>query len=259
MQEFLSIGEVAKLKGISVKALRYYEKIGIFCPTYINDETGYRYYSMQQMVILDFILTCLELGIPLKQFASYSDENGSLNIDKIVKDGSEMVNQEIARITRTADKLKYISKHLEETDNLPKIQSQFEQFSPERCFLSEPMKNVVPTPKDYVMAMTRLFERSESKKYTSLYKQGLLYQRKNDELSAYACSEIVKPASENQIIVLPAGNYICVCHTPAENQNRFARIKEFLSQKSEFRYILFLERYGRHFSEEPFWEVQMLK
>ncbi|MGN0640853.1 MAG: MerR family transcriptional regulator [Oscillospiraceae bacterium] len=259
MQEFLSIGEVAKLKGITVKALRYYEKIGIFCPACINEYTGYRYYSMQQMVILDFILTCLELGIPLKQFASYSDRNGSLNIDKIVKDGSETVNQEIARITRTADKLKNISRHLEETDNIMEAPSSFVHFSPERCFLLEPLKCVVPTHKDYVMAMTRLFERTENEKYTSLYKQGLLYHRQNDELSVYACSELVKPADESQIYVLPAGNYMCMCHTPPENQNRFAQIKEILSQNSKFRYILFLERYRRHFLEEPFWEVQMLK
>lgn len=88
MKEYLSIGEAAKLKKITIKALRYYEKIGIFVPAYINEETGYRYYKMEQMVVLDFILTCLDLGIPLKQFPAYLEKDGVLDIARILQDGT---------------------------------------------------------------------------------------------------------------------------------------------------------------------------
>ncbi|MGN0179025.1 MAG: MerR family transcriptional regulator [Monoglobaceae bacterium] len=259
MQNYLSIGEVAKLKGITVKALRYYEKIGILNPAYINDETGYRYYSMQQMVILDFILTCLELGIPLKQFAAYFDEKGNLNIDEIVKDGSVMVAREIARITKTANKLKYISKHLEETDMIMKSKSLFEQFLSERRLLLEPINNVIPSQNEYIMAMTHLFERTEKENYTGLYRQGLLYHKQMDKLQAYAFSEIVKPINENELYILPAGNYTCARHRHCEKENRFIELKDIIAQNQECSYIIFLERYERHFSQEPFWEVQMLK
>ena len=55
----LSIGEASKLKNVSIKALRYYEKIGIFPPAHIDHQSGYRYYSPSQMFDLDVILTCV--------------------------------------------------------------------------------------------------------------------------------------------------------------------------------------------------------
>jgi len=60
-----TIGEVAKLSGISVKTLRYYEQEGILSPAMRNPENGYRYYSgsqlMQLMVIKDLKLFSVSL------------------------------------------------------------------------------------------------------------------------------------------------------------------------------------------------------
>ena len=49
MDGYMTIGEVAKVKQISIKALRYYEKIGILKPAYCDPDTGYRYYKNEQM------------------------------------------------------------------------------------------------------------------------------------------------------------------------------------------------------------------
>lgn len=64
MENLLSIGEVAKIRNVNVQSLRYYEKLGILIPAYINPETGYRYYSLEQIMILDTIILCVDLGIP---------------------------------------------------------------------------------------------------------------------------------------------------------------------------------------------------
>jgi DNA-binding transcriptional MerR regulator len=50
-----SIGEVAKAKNITIKTLRYYHEIGLLIPEKINPDNGYRYYSSNQMLILDII------------------------------------------------------------------------------------------------------------------------------------------------------------------------------------------------------------
>ena len=42
MDGYMTIGEVAKVKQVSIKALRYYEKIGILEPTR-NQENNYRH------------------------------------------------------------------------------------------------------------------------------------------------------------------------------------------------------------------------
>lgn len=88
--ELLSIGEAAKLKQVSVKSLRYYETIGILKPTYVDPSSCYRYYSPNQMIDLDVILTCIELGIPLKSLADHKTNRGSLNLKELLISGRDI-------------------------------------------------------------------------------------------------------------------------------------------------------------------------
>ncbi|MFJ8519661.1 MerR family transcriptional regulator [Lysinibacillus xylanilyticus] len=45
----LSIGEFSKICGVSTKTLRYYDEIGLINPDETNSESGYRYYSIEQL------------------------------------------------------------------------------------------------------------------------------------------------------------------------------------------------------------------
>ena len=56
MQEYLSIGDFAKLRNVNPKSLRYYERIGALVPAHIDPDTGYRYYALEQLVEMDMIL-----------------------------------------------------------------------------------------------------------------------------------------------------------------------------------------------------------
>lgn len=51
----LSIGEFSKICGVSTKTLRYYDEIGLINPDEINAESGYRYYSIEQLKRMLFI------------------------------------------------------------------------------------------------------------------------------------------------------------------------------------------------------------
>lgn len=45
----LSIGQMSKICGVTVKTLRHYDKIGLLKPECVSGGTGYRYYSEEQM------------------------------------------------------------------------------------------------------------------------------------------------------------------------------------------------------------------
>ncbi|CEO11781.1 MerR family DNA-binding transcriptional regulator [Paraclostridium sordellii] len=51
MKNLFSIGEVSKIKGVTIRALRYYHKMGILIPRHIDNTTGYRYYSIDQFIL----------------------------------------------------------------------------------------------------------------------------------------------------------------------------------------------------------------
>lgn len=71
----LRIGEVAAFFDLSVKAMRIYEKMGILKPVKVDEKTGYRYYTADQVKELDAILELRELGFSLAEIQKLL-ENG---------------------------------------------------------------------------------------------------------------------------------------------------------------------------------------
>jgi len=63
----LKIGEVADFFQISVKAVRIYEKKGILVSAYIDPDSGYRYYTPDQLHQLAALLELKALGFSLDE------------------------------------------------------------------------------------------------------------------------------------------------------------------------------------------------
>ena len=64
----LSIGEAAKLSGVTVRTLHYYDRMGLLAPSEVS-ESGYRYYNEAAMERLQRILFYRELDFSLEQIA----------------------------------------------------------------------------------------------------------------------------------------------------------------------------------------------
>lgn len=62
----LKINEVAKLTGVTVRTLHYYDEIGLLNPSKIT-ETGYRLYDENALALLQQILFFKELDFPLNE------------------------------------------------------------------------------------------------------------------------------------------------------------------------------------------------
>jgi DNA-binding transcriptional MerR regulator len=61
------IGEFAKLGGVSIKTLRYYDQIGLLQPAAVDPRTQYRFYVPDQLRELATILALKELGASLQE------------------------------------------------------------------------------------------------------------------------------------------------------------------------------------------------
>jgi DNA-binding transcriptional MerR regulator/effector-binding domain-containing protein len=62
-----SIGEFARLGAVSIRTLRHYDEIGLLSPAKVDAESGYRYYSADQLGQLNRIFALKELGLTLTQ------------------------------------------------------------------------------------------------------------------------------------------------------------------------------------------------
>lgn len=64
----LKIGDFSALSKISIFMLRHYNEIGLLIPVYVDEFTGYRYYSEEQLPIANRIQALKKiwgLGYPL--------------------------------------------------------------------------------------------------------------------------------------------------------------------------------------------------
>ena len=91
------IGMFAAMNHITVKTLRFYEEQGLLMPACINQENGYRYYTLSQMAVVHQITALKMAGFTLEEIArihSGADEEAVLRKKK-----SELIAK-IADLTR---------------------------------------------------------------------------------------------------------------------------------------------------------------
>lgn len=62
----MQINEFAKLTGVSVRTLHYYDEIDLLKPAFVDAQNGYRFYDENSLVSMQEILFYRELDFPLK-------------------------------------------------------------------------------------------------------------------------------------------------------------------------------------------------
>ncbi|MEW5829566.1 MAG: MerR family transcriptional regulator [Chloroflexota bacterium] len=70
----IRIGQFSRISQVSIKTLRFYDEQGLLHPASVDDFTGYRYYTFEQLPRLYRILALKEMGFPLQQIGQLLDE-----------------------------------------------------------------------------------------------------------------------------------------------------------------------------------------
>lgn len=115
-KDYLTTGELAQLMGITKHTLFHYDDIGLFQPEYIN-EKGYRFYSINQLDILNTILVLRDLDMPLKEIQTYMSQRNPELFQQIFLDRE-------TQITRQIKKLQSMKKWMQQQRNKIQIASQ---------------------------------------------------------------------------------------------------------------------------------------
>lgn len=111
IKTYFSIGEVSKLFGLSIKTLRYYDKIGILKPAYVNQENKYRYYSREQFMSIDVIKYCKIMGMTLEDIKKLIDSDGS------IKSMLNTINEQKKMIENKIKELSDVKKYLNDIES----------------------------------------------------------------------------------------------------------------------------------------------
>jgi len=95
MKDLYSIREFAQLSGVDASTLRYWDEIGIFSPIKRNPENNYRYYSLAQLLALNFVTTLSDLGIPLKTIAELRASRDSEELLRVLEKREKELDLEL--------------------------------------------------------------------------------------------------------------------------------------------------------------------
>ncbi len=227
MSQYMSIGKVSKLKNVSIKSLRYYDQIGILKPAFVNTETNYRYYTKEQLYLLDAITVCIKLGIPLKDLNRYV-ENDSINLQKLLYDGKILAEQKILEIHNCLgalqETLQNIGSSATGLAKIPKSKSGillpdgfYHSVVEERRLLTVPLDEM-DTPKYYGQHILKLFVTAQQRGITASYPSGVLHEYRDGvyarrmflTIADGAAPQTAQPSEDADLFrTLPQGDYAC--------------------------------------------------
>lgn len=117
--------EIAKMADINIETLRYYENKGLI-PIPKRSSNGYRLYSKEILIILDFIKNAKKAGFTLEQiknlFSAVDGKNVDLNyLDEFIDKKLMEINQKIVDLQNVKGTLEDIKNNLYKPHECPLI------------------------------------------------------------------------------------------------------------------------------------------
>ena len=125
--ELIKIGELAAMAGISVKALRVYEKKGIIKPVEIDEKTGYRYYSAGQLQQVESLLALQDMGFTLRIALIMSGNCTKEEMGALVEQKKTILQELILKTEAKMKGLDSIQKSCEQWADADKVKKMTEE------------------------------------------------------------------------------------------------------------------------------------
>ncbi|MEM1506241.1 helix-turn-helix domain-containing protein [Domibacillus sp. 8LH] len=210
METYLSIGEMAKLNNISIQTLRYYDKIDLFKPEYIDPDNQYRYYSIRQIFYLDIIKYLKYIGTPLEEIRRMI-ELPPESMYKFLDQQELTIEEQIKKLENVQQLLNQRKSQLREQILLTNQQRGvvYTRKIEERSILKmDCTAKVTPLdpPDVYFRKLANVLEEAEAT-VNNLY--GCIYPLKQYESTEKICySSLYTSISKTDLALVPPGIYI---------------------------------------------------
>lgn len=98
------IGLFSQMNKITIKTLRYYDEIGLLKPAHIDEFTGYRYYTADQLPILHEILALRQMGLSLDEISQVKE---GISIESVLVKKKAEILKKISEQTMKLSQVEY--------------------------------------------------------------------------------------------------------------------------------------------------------
>ncbi|HKA19973.1 MAG TPA: MerR family transcriptional regulator [Blastocatellia bacterium] len=207
------IGDFFNLSQVSIKALRFYDEVGLLKPTFVDGSTGYRYYSANLLPRLNRILVFKELGFSLDEISSLLQDN--LNPDQVRQalrnkrsDLSRRIAKEQARLSQVESWLMQIER---EGSRVPDYEITLRELAPQWVASRRDRLSSYEDASELFTELNRYLKRHNGRHAARWH----VCAGQGERIDCEALVLLNRPVPESKRIVvyeLPAGANACVIH-----------------------------------------------
>jgi DNA-binding transcriptional MerR regulator len=109
---------MAAAAGMTARALRHYDRIGLFTPDDVDDDTGYRWYGADRMPQARLIARLRSVGVPLDDVAACLAEAGAPDVvDRVLAAHRRRLESRLTRVRGDLHRLVHLADDRE--DDVP--------------------------------------------------------------------------------------------------------------------------------------------
>lgn len=270
MERYFSIGQIAKLHNISVETLRHYDRFGLLQPDYINEKTGYRYYSIKSFIKIDLIKQCKAIGLSLEEIKEIINDYTSLeSILNIVKNQKSIIDKKIIELNNIRDGIEKLENSIEEALDVG-INKPFIKYNKQRKLKKY----------DYTGRFTSEFEMKLRKSLLEIEKK---YNSFNLKIVFKICAkDIINngeitymktmiqlnndiSCEEEDITIIPEGNYLTLYFDDdySNNEKYYDKVVSYIKDNNinvvgEFYEMYAMTRVGNEGEEKSLASIEIL-
>lgn len=211
MNRYFTISRFARLRGIDINSLRYYERLGILKPAWTDPHTRYRYYTAEQLSILDMILLCINLGVPLKELKAYFDENGRFQNRALFEEGKRRTQDKIRELEGSLRSIEHTLTFLEDTGRYTQKNTPYCRPIAHRRLVTATYGGDLGDINAMETAFASLNTYARERQLYPVLPMGILNRFAGGRFLRAVYWEISEPLSaDERIVELPEGSYRCV-------------------------------------------------
>lgn len=241
-KEYFSISQIAKYKNIKPDTLRFYDKIGLFKPDYIDPVNDRRYYSPEQCEKLGTIIELRSMQVPIKDIMEFMENRTLDKSETILKTQIQMLNSEIKQKRALKkvleEKLDFITKQRKREFELDK--PILKDMPVRYALLGEP--GITTSSK---VAMDYMKLEKEVSGLSPIFASNNVAMEIPSRLKENVHNEIIRPIifctqipdAGEKIHEIPAGKYACI-YIKDDKGNLESRIESLRKLANKEGYIL---------------------
>lgn len=226
-----SIGEVSKIKNITVKALRFYDRIGLIKPYFTDPDTKYRYYHINQFIYFDIIKAARSMDISPNDLIPYFANNDSTGLYHLINEYKKTLDSKIKNLKKAIDSINEVTNTMDIAQKVDKSGSIYRRNIPDRHVIAVPF-DFEKSHEDILTDFMLLDASVNRRGLVNCFEQGVIYSQSNTGIiPEYIFTCVQKKVVEvSDYRYIPGGEYVCTVLNGSNAQQQVEELLDYLDK-----------------------------